>query len=57
LFTFYVRYNDAAGDDEKYVDPELGGDLTSPNGFNASNVRRIALNIYRATGRVEISSE
>ena len=49
LYRIDVRYDDSASVDERLVDPEFGED--------PSNYRMIGINLYRATGRVEISSD
>jgi len=49
LYRLHVCYTADAGIDERLVDPELG-----ENGYN---LRTININIYRATGRVEIASD
>ena len=49
LYRINVRYNDAATVDERLVDPALGE--------YANNYRMIGINLYRATGRVEMVSD
>lgn len=50
LYTIRVGYTTDASVEERLVDPELGEQ--APN-----NIRKIDVNIYRATGRVEIAKE
>jgi len=49
LYKLHVCYTADASIDERLVEPELG-----ENGYN---LRTININIYRATGRIEIASD
>ncbi|MCX5769429.1 MAG: prepilin-type N-terminal cleavage/methylation domain-containing protein [Candidatus Hydrogenedentes bacterium] len=54
FYSFRIGYTADASVDEQLIDPAVPSDPYNPDD---RNIRKIDINLYRATGRVEISSD